>query len=37
MSHGSCQEVAGVIFDRAKGKAKRDESANECASNRRRP
>jgi hypothetical protein len=32
-SHASSEEVVGVIFDRARGKAKRDEYTGEGASN----
>ena len=32
-SHASREEVAGVIFDRLEGKARRDEGAGEGASN----
>ena len=33
-SHASGEEAVGAIFDRLKGKAKRDEDAGEGASNR---
>ena len=33
-SHASGKEAVGAIFDRLKGKAKRDEDASEGASNR---
>jgi ribose 5-phosphate isomerase len=33
-SQASSEEVVGAIFNRARGKAKRDEDANEDASNR---
>ena len=33
-SHASDEEAVGAIFDRPKGKAKRDEDAGEGASNR---
>ena len=32
-SHASGEEAVGAIFDRLKGKAKRDEDANKGASN----
>ena len=33
-SHASGEEVVGAIFDRSEGKARRDEGADEGASNR---